>query len=765
MWFRAQPPQPLIGLSVCAVAGITVAEFSSADPTLAALPVALLAMAAWYWPGVLPFFVFAGFFLLHTIQPQEHGGRRLAEQLSFQPRTIHVVGVVVDEPRAQGTTPRGQVRADFPVRTERVSIDGRTEPCSALLYTRWLGPAPTYGDRVELTGNASNLEPVRNPGQYDFAGAMRRRGIFSEVRVRYAKDAQIVANGCGNSLRSLAMRTRLWMERTLSLGLEDEPENASLIRGMVLGSHSDTPPEIEDLFRKTGTIHLFAVSGLNVAMFAYIAWGVLKTCGVRRRIATPPLIALVVFYALLTGLSASGVRAAVMTSVLLGGFLADRPALPLNSLAAAACAILLWDTNQLFAPGFQLSFSVVVAIFVFANPIRRHAEKITAPDPFLPRRLFSLPQRAGVAGGTFMAEAAGVSIAAWFGSLLLNLHYFHLISPWTVTANLLVVPLAFFVLAIGTLSLLSASSAWLVAVFNNANLGVTWLIVALVRFFANLPGSSYYVEWPQFQARPLCALTVLDMKNGGAIHLRADGSDWMIDCANDRQYRWTTRSYLREQGVNQLAGLILSHGDIEHIGAASSLFEDFQPRMVVDSILRDRSSSRRNLQIQLAAVPFGRCLAMRDDVIPIGRDVHLRILYPAGGVHPRIADDKALVCQLVAGRTRILFTSDSGFYTERWLLDHERDLRSDVLVKGQHVSDLSGTMEFLHAVAPRLIICSAASFPKQARPSPEWVSDVAARGIRLFRQDETGAVMVRIDQDGFAARSFLGDQTFRSLSR
>ena len=556
------------------------------------------------------------------------------------------------------------------------------------------------------------------------------------------------------------------MERTLSLGLDDQPENAGLIRGMVLGSRADTPPEIEDLFRKTGTMHLFAVSGLNVAMFAYIAWGVLKTCGVRRIAATPLLIGLVAFYALLTGLTASGVRAAIMTGVLLGGFLADRPALPLNSLGAAVCLIFLWDTNQLFATGFQLSFAVVLAIFLFAKPIRNLVLKVVEPDPFLPPRLFTKLQRLRVKAGSFIAESVGVSVAAWLGSLPLNLHYFHLLSPWTVMANLAVVPLAFFVLATGTLSLLSAPfSGWLIAVFNNANLAFTYAVVWLVKMFAALPGSGLYVAWPELARDRICAITVLDMGNGAAIHIAAGGENWMIDCGNKRQYRWTTRGYLQSRGVNGLGGLMLTHGDIEHIGATGSLLHDFAADAIVDSVLRDRSSARRAIQAQLAGAQRGRCLAMRGDTLPIAPGVALRVLYPSGEVGARIADDRTFVVQLIAGETRVLFVSDSGFITERWLLEHPTDLRSDVLVKGQHLSDISGTSEFFDAVAPKVAICSAADFPKQARISERWAQQIEARGVRLFRQDQTGAVRIDIDRSGFEVRSFLGDQTFRSLSR
>lgn len=765
MWFPRQPRQPLFWLSLCAIAGIVSAQLWPLPAAAVAPVVALLAALAWRSSWAAPGFVVVAFYCLHVTHPHERPAAGLAAQLSSEGRTLHVVGTAIEEPRKRVTS-RGEVRFDFVLKTERVTIEDVERPCSVNLLVRWRGDEPRYGDRIELTGFASNLEPVRNPGQFDFATAMRRRGIFSEIRQRYVEDGRILARDRGNPIRAFALETRHWMERALSLAIEDQPDAAGLIRGMVLGSRADTPPQIEDLFRTTGTMHLFAVSGLNVAMFALIAWTLLKTVGVPRKTATPLLIALVAFYALLTGLSASGVRAAVMTGIFLGGVLADRPPLVLNSLGAAAFAILLLDTRQFFATGFQLSFAVVLAILLFANPIARRVKRATAPDPFLPVRLLNRTQRGGIWATNFAAKSIGVSIAAWIGSLLLNLHYFHLLSPWTVLANLFVVPLAFGVLGVGTLSLICAPiSAWLTAVFNHANLAVMHLVLWTVKLFAGLPGSAVYIAPPEFGPRPLCRITVLDLGNGAAAHLHVASADWLIDCGSEPQYRWITRSYLRSRGVNRLDGTALTHGDIEHVGALLSLLGDFNPGTVVDSVLRDRATSRRAIQAHLSSIQRGRFLAMRGDGIPIAPGVRAEVLYPPNGVQPRVADDKALVLRLVAGKTRVLFMSDSGFFTERWLLDNEADLRSDILIKGQHSADVSGTAEFLSAVAPLAIVCTGADFPQRARVPEEWAGAVESRGIQLFRQDRTGAVTIDIGADGFSLTPFLGGQTFRSRSR
>src|SRR4029453_16727578 len=88
----------------------------------------------------------------------------------------------------------------------------------------------------------------------------------------------------------------------------------------------------------------------------------------------------------------------------------------------------------------------------------------------------------------------------------------------------------------------------------------------------------------------------------------------------------------------------------------------------------------------------------------------VRILYPVPGMARATSDDKALVIRVECEGLRLLLMSDSGFPTETWLLENEPDLRADVLIKGHHAKDISGTPEFLSRVAPQVAIVSAMKY-------------------------------------------------------
>ena len=108
---------------------------------------------------------------------------------------------------------------------------------------------------------------------------------------------------------------------------------------------------------------------------------------------------------------------------------------------------------------------------------------------------------------------------------------------------------------------------------------------------------------------------------------------------------------------------------------------------------------------------------------------------------------------------------DSGDATEKSLLQSGIDLHSDVLIKGQHHSGRSGSDIFLDAVKPRLIVATSRDFPQQERIPDEWAERVRARGIKLFRQDESGAVELEFAERGWQARAYLTGEVFRSANR
>ena len=147
-----------------------------------------------------------------------------------------------------------------------------------------------------------------------------------------------------------------WSKRTLALGLPVEDEPLRLLWAMTLGWRTAFTGDISEPFLRAGTMHLFAIDGLRIALISGMLVALLRVLQVSRAWCGLIAIPAIWFYTAATGWESSAIRASVMMTIVLGGWALKRPANLVNSLAAAAFIILLWEPRQLFEASFQLSF-------------------------------------------------------------------------------------------------------------------------------------------------------------------------------------------------------------------------------------------------------------------------------------------------------------------------------------------------------------------------------------------------------------------------
>src|SRR5262245_42082656 len=549
MKFLKASRQPFVGLALMAAIGIVIADvvpLPRAALTVVVIVLAVGIVTLAYRPVLFATYIIVGlsFFLLHNLETSNTEGRQLADALGSRPRVVTATGCVISEPKI---APSGF--ATFLLKLNSIELEGQKRTTRAVWQVRWKG-APEFGDELKLFGIAEVIPPPRNPGEFDMQAYLTRHDVLRMLFVRYPEDGTLIRDGGGNPILRLAQKSRAWMQNALCKGLENAPDVQNFLSGIVLGLRHQTPEDIEEPFQQTGTLHLFAVAGLHVGIVAALLWMLAMVARLSRKWAAAVIIPLLLFYAAVTGLHVSSVRAAVMTSILFGGLFFERNVFVLNSLAAAAFFLLCWNTSELFSTGFQLSFAVVGAIILFADPFAVFLQRWTAPDPFLPRSLLRGPRSWMHAAFEWLCRGTGVSLAAWVGSLPLVLWYFYLVTPVSLVANLVVVPIAFFILAVALLSLISTPLLpGLAVIFNNANWLLAMVVMGIVQFLAYVPGGHFYVGHPHWPEKLVAKITVLDVGAGAAVHLQTGGANWLFECLT---IRFARRTSARSQTHNSL---------------------------------------------------------------------------------------------------------------------------------------------------------------------------------------------------------------------
>lgn len=355
-------------------------------------------------------------------------------------------------------------------------------------------PPPGFGDTLEVRGILSRPPSERNPGGFDYAAYLAHRGIYALVNVRRPNGWKRlpVAIGWGYWLPNFASRCR--MSLLASMGRVLPKAEAGLAAGILLGVRTDLPPQLDDDFVATGTVHVLATAGLHVGIVAMLIVGLLRLARLPLRAAAAAAILCLTVYAVMAGARPSVLRATVMAAVFLFGIVIDRESDVPAALAASALFLLLLEPNYLFDAGFQLSFATVACITalmpLFEAGIRRTTEAFSRA----PGQAGSFAARAAKTA----AEVVAVSTGAQLGSAPITAQYFNMVSLAGIPANACIVPLLALVFVAGfcvwLLSLLWMPAAQMA---SKALLSpVLTYLVGTAHAFARMPGASIAMPSP-----------------------------------------------------------------------------------------------------------------------------------------------------------------------------------------------------------------------------------------------------------------------------
>ena len=650
-------------------------------------------------------------------------------------------------------------------------------------------PFEFYAGRdVEITGVLTPPQTPIAPGLFDYRIYLERQGVYYQLKANSLSDWRIVDSNTNNT-PPLSDRFLTWAQQTLARGLPTEDEPLQLMWAMTLGWKTALTGEVNEPFMRSGTMHIFAISGLHIALIAAILVALMRIIRVPRAWCGVVVIPLIWFYTGATGWQSSAIRSTIMMTIIIGGWSLHRPSDLINSLAAAGFAILLWDPQQLFQAGFQLSFFVVLSIALFMPPLEKIRDRLLAIDPLLAPEVIPKWKRDLRALSRVVLTSIVTSLAAWLGSLPLTAYYFHIFSPVTLLANLVVVPMSSITLMCNLGSLLCGDLLpWLTELFNHC--GWAWMLamIKVSRWCTELPGAFLYMPapsaitfvlyyavlvgsmsgwlwkaeqrrrtfaalllvfafyvWQYKQSRNETSLTVLPLNGGHAVHLDAPGwsDDWLIDCGNTNSVEFITRPYLRGRGVNKVPRLMLTHGDLRHVGGIYDLDKEFGIGEVIASSFRFRSVAYRRIFSEMQRAPNRLRTVHRSDIVG-----PWQVLHPTASDNATQADDGALVTTGEFNGTRILLLSDLGRTGQNFLFDRTPDLRADIVITGIPTQSEPINDALLDAIKPRLIIVADPEVPATERAKIQLQDRLALRNVQVLYTRLTGAITILLTPTG-----------------
>ncbi len=669
-----------------------------------------------------------------------------------------------------------------------------------------LAPEFHAGARVEVTGVVAPPKLPIAEGIFDYRSYLTRQGIYYQLRSETTNGWRLAHDNNSARTPPLSDRFVVWAKGALARGLPDEDEPLQLLRAMTLGFRPALTDEVALPFMRSGTMHIFAISGLHVALIAGMLVSLLRAVQMPRSVCGLIVIPLLWFYTAATGWHASAIRATVMMSVVIFGWMLKRPADLLNSLGAAALLILIWQPFQLFQASFQLSFAVVLSLALLTPHFEKLWQRLTRPDPFLPDELRPRWQRWLLRPAYWLGAALATSLAAWLGSAPLIAHYFHLVTPVTLFANVMVVPLASLALASALASIVTCG--WFPAcatLFNHSAWFWMLLVSKVSQTAAALPFGHFYVRSPPpiafvfyygllvtvlsgwskdrkarmwlgpslaivgvltavqwVHERNATRLTVLPLGGGHAVYVESGlfGKNLLVDCGSSSAAEFILQPFLRARGVDRLHVLVLSHGHANQIGGGPLITEQFRPAQITTNTAKFRSLVYQRTIAQLASAPTRWLGVGRGDTLGPWRVVH-----PEPDDKFQHADDASLVLSGTIGGTRVLLLSDLGWSGQRVLLERNPDLTADIVVSGLPTYGQPVAEALLEVVKPKLVIVADSEFPATRRATSELRRRLSGRPFQVLYTSQVGSVRITFGKNTWKLHTAFSPHTPSSEMR
>ncbi len=617
---------------------------------------------------------------------------------------------------------------------------GIRRTCSGdiFLYSRNPLPEVIPGDTVEFRGMVSMPGPPRNPGDTDLREIFRQRGIAGSVFLRN----QPVTVTEKRVLPSLLFRVRRRFHRAIHNTFSRDA--APLVSSLILGERNGITKEGWRAFRESGTVHLLAISGLHVALLVGTVSLFLLLLGIPIRTRTVILIGLTGVYILLSGNKIPVIRTGIMFIIHFSGILLKKKPDIYNTLGISAFLILLVKPLQIFSPGFLLSYTAVLSLFLLTPLLKQMFEREKPEiERLVPDRFPLLSRIREKAADSFFFSAA-----AWLGTFPIVLHYFGIFTPYSILANLIAVPLVAFVLINGfTALILSLIFTPLAAPFAWTGSAGTLALRAATNIFSSLPYSAVYMntDFPVLLFYGiLCTMLVLkhtrspskqhlriiglasvhilmlytlvqaslsdhrgihiiDVGHGNAALISNGRHVILSDTGGPSQARTVTQ-VLKKLGIHRIDLLILSHFDLDHCGGLPALAADID----IEHILcYSPSVCNRDIfnNIMDLADKQGITVIRAENVrkLSVG-ELSLEILSsPLPPVFP--ANDRSLVTRVVLDSVSLLLPGDIEQRGITHLLN-TCDPGSDIMLLPHHGHPEPGLRRLIREVSPRLVLVS-----------------------------------------------------------
>lgn len=634
------------------------------------------------------------------------------------------------------------------------------------------------GNFYQIKGSLKTPFKAGNPSQFDYGKYLRN---FDAFTVLYAEksDCIVVDNNLTRKWKSIQKLNNLRNKIINAHSKYLQSPNLEILGGIVFGDDAVAPPDyIKTSFVNSGLLHILAASGMNVA-FIYGFWVFfMRRLKVSFKITTVTGMLLVIIYTFMTGLGASVIRAALMLLFILLGKLIDRDAHSISLLAVVGMLMLIYNPAFINDVGFQLSFVVTFGLLTTANFI---FEK--------------LPENKIL---NYTLSTLFIPVIAQVWVIPIQMFYFNTISTYSIPANILSLPFLSVVSFGGFLSsIIAIFSPYTDSICRIIDFILNYAldtIVFISNYFAKLPNSLITTQHPYlFQifiyytivmlitlliktkinrkaVTTICILIIIvclstikipskdleiiafDVQNADCFLIKTPKNKYFIIDTGRAGYKGSKAQansiiikYLKDNGIKDIEGLIITHFDNDHSGGALDIMDNFNIQKVYINSFNNKSSTSYEIYKYL-------------------KDKNIKTEIPKSEIYNEnnltfttyIADkkednDKSIITLLTYKTFNMLFTGDAGIgaFEE---VKNQIPNNIEVLKVGHHGGPNVVSYDMLNKFKPNVSIISTG--PNSFGHPNRGTLDIL-RNTEIYRTDRHNSI--KINSDGIKYKIFTYD--------
>lgn len=598
------------------------------------------------------------------------------------------------------------------------------------------GDVPTFewNDLVLVHGSLKELSSNTTPYLFNYQEYARRHQQFYSIQIQSIDLVQKNSNPF--------YKVKGFLKKRVA-GFKSAP----YLEAFLFGDTSYIDEDIMESYRDNGVSHLLAISGMHVSFLMGVLAFFLEKSKMREEFQFIFYLAFLSFYIFLVGFSPSVLRASLFFLLLRVKRLLSWDIKPIYLLVFLFFFLLFINPYYLWEVGFQYSFAISFPLVLSSVSLNE---------------------------GHYFKKLFATSYLAFLPSILIGVYHFHQIQLFSVFYNLFFVPVVSFL--IFPLSFLTFLFPFLepiylfligmmeqVSLFLTQFRGFFWIMrhpsilgiiylsscILLVYYLFRKKRRwhilvllvSLYVYHCSCYFLPEDYMISLDVGQGDATFLFSRGGSVLVDTGGSIYKDYATRviiPYLKAKGVLKIDTLVLTHGDYDHMGAATNLVENFKVEKVIFNCGPYNDLENQFIQmLEKKKIEHYSCIKKLN--------IHNNKLYFLNTREYDNENDYSNVIYTELNHYKFLLMGDASIFTEKEILDKYNLPHIDVLKVGHHGSKTSSSKEFINTINPKYSIISVGKNNRYGHPNKEVLEIL--NNSKIYRTDMNGSIIFKIKKD------------------